>query len=229
MRFIMSILFCLYLTGCTSTKVHFYTRYLPTTDVSKITKALEDANFTVVKNRHAFPEDIEQSAVLYSLFIQDDKSVSLLTKTLTEIGWPIQQTRALVAGNHWYTKNSVGLYLLPDGVKTANKVATQDLADDYQSRNCNESVKISLKDDNRYTMMFSENKESKADHLNGYWKVRSYPYLELTSLNEQWWFYFEIEQKIEVDKVSKIQIVELKPVDQYRFFPNCSFVTGVRL
>lgn len=126
MRFLVSILFCLFLIGCSTTKVHFYTRYLPAVDVTTITSALENANFTIVKNSHAFPENIEQSALFYSLFIQDNKSVSLLTKTLAEIGWPIQLTQGLVAGNHWYTKDSVGLYLLPDGVKTTNTQLTEN-------------------------------------------------------------------------------------------------------
>jgi len=31
------------------------------------------------------------------------------------------------------------------------------------------------------------------------------------------------------DEISKIEIIELKPVESYSFFPNCSFVNGVRI
>lgn len=134
-----------------------------------------------------------------------------------------------MVGNHWYSKDSVGLFLLPEGVKINDKIANQDLVNNYVSRNCSTSVNIRLNKNNTYKLSFTNKAYERTDHLKGYWKVRSYPYIELTSFNGRWWFYFEIEQKVETDKVSKIKIVELKAVESYSFFPNCNFANGVRI
>ena len=90
-------------------------------------------------------------------------------------------------------------------------------------------MNIRLNKNNTYQLSFTNKNNERTDHLKGNWKIRSYPYIELTSFNERWWFYFEIEQKVESDKVSKIKIIELKPVESYYFFPNCSFANGVRI
>jgi hypothetical protein len=78
-------------------------------------------------------------------------------------------------------------------------------------------------------MVFTQETAGITDHLKGFWKLTSYPYMELSSQNERWLFYFEIEQKVETDKVSNIDIIELKPADKYKFFPDCSFVFGIRV
>jgi len=90
-------------------------------------------------------------------------------------------------------------------------------------------VNLHLNKNNTYRLSFTNRINERTDHLKGSWKIRSYPYIELTSTNKRWWFYFEIERKVESDKVSKINIVELKPVDRYSLFPNCSFVNGIRV
>ena len=229
MKFLSVILLSITLLACSSTEVHLYTRYLSDTEIEKIISKLEESNFKVVTNTLAFPETINQSTLLYSPFIKGDKTLDLLINSLTNIDWTIPNVEALVSGNHWYSKNSVGLFLLPDGVKQKDRIAIQDLANNYESRNCDTLVNLHLNRNNTYRLSFTNKINERTDHLQGSWKIRSYPYIELTSTNERWWFYFEIEQKVESDKVSKINIIELKPVDRYSFFPNCSFVNGIRI
>ena len=90
-------------------------------------------------------------------------------------------------------------------------------------------MKIQLNRDNTYQMFFTQEAAGSTDHLNGFWKLTSYPYMKLSSQNERWWFYFEIEQKVETDKMSNIDIIELKPADNYKLFPDCRFVFGIRV
>jgi hypothetical protein len=228
MKFICSVLLCLTLLACSSTKVHLYTRYLTDTEIKEISKELENADFDVIPNNLTFPDTVNESTLLYSPFIQGEDSLESITNTLTKLGWDIPSVESLVSGNHWFKQDSVGLFLLPEGIKQNDKIASQDLVNVYKSRNCEVSVNIRLDSDNTYQIFFAKSTDGRTDHLKGKWKVRSYPYLELTSSNERWWFYFEIQQKVETDKVSKIAVVELKPVDNYSFFPNCSFAYGVR-
>lgn len=229
MKFLSVLILSIALMACSSTEVHLYTRYLSDTEIEKISSELDKVNFKVINNTLAFPEKINQSTLLYSPFIKGEKTLELLIKSLSDIGWVIPNVEALVSGNHWYSKDSVGLFLLPEGVKQNDKIANQDLVNNYESRNCNTNVNIRLNKNNTYQLSFTNKVGKRTDHLKGIWRVRSYPYIELASYNERWWFYFEIEQKVETDKVSKIQIVELKPVESYSFFPNCTFANGVRI
>jgi len=229
MKFLSIILLSITLLACSSTEVHLYTRYLSDIEIEKISSKLEESNFKVVTNTLTFPETINQSTLLYSPFIQGDKTLGLLINSLSNISWTIPNVEALVSGNHWYSKNSVGLFLIPEGVKQKDRIAIQDIANNYESRNCDTLVNLHLNKNNTYKLSFTDKTNERTDHLKGIWKIRSYPYIELTSSNERWWFYFEIEQKVESDKVSKINIIELKPVDRYLFFPNCSFANGIRI
>jgi hypothetical protein len=230
MKFLNVVILSISLVACSSsTEVHLYTRYLSDTEIEKISSKLDESHFKVITNTLSFPETIKQSTLLYSPFIKGDKTLDILINSLSDIGWAIPSVEALVSGNHWYRKDSIGLFLLPEGVKQKDKIANQDLANDYESRNCDTLVNLRLNKDNTYQLSFTNKTNERTDHRKGSWKIRSYPYIELTSFNERWWFYFEIEQKVESDKVSKINIIELKPVDRYPFFPNCSFVNGVRI
>jgi hypothetical protein len=229
MKFLSMMLLSITLLSCSSTDVHLYTRYLSDTEIEKISSKLKESNFSVVVNTLPFPETISQSTLLYSPFIQGDKTLDLLIKSLANIDWDISNVESLVSGNHWYSKNSVGLFLLPEGIKQKDRIAIQDLANNYESRNCDTLVSLNLNKNNTYRLSFTNKINERTDHLKGTWKIRSYPYIELTSSNQRWWFYFEIEQKVETDKVSKINIIELKPIDRYSFFPNCSFVNGIRI
>lgn len=229
MKLLSIIILNITLVACSSTEVHLYTRYLSDTEIEKISSKLDESNFKVVPNTLSFPENIYQSTLIYSPFIKGEKTLDSLIKSLIEVGWSIPSVEALVSGNHWYSKESVGLFLLPEGVKQKDKIPNQDLANDYESRNCDTIVSIRLNKNSTYQLSFTNKTNERTDHLKGNWKIRSYPYIELTSFNERWWFYFEIEQKVESDKVSKIDIIELKPVESYSLFPNCSFVNGVRI
>ena len=229
MKLLSSIILSITLVACSSTEVHLYTRYLSDIEIEKISSKLEESNFKVVPNTLSFPENIYQSTMIYSPFIKGEKTLDTLIQSLFDVGWSIPNVEALVSGNHWYSKDSVGLFLLPEGVKQTDKIANQDLANDYESRHCDTTVIIRLNKNNTYQLSFTNKINERTDHLKGSWEIRSYPYVELTSFNERWWFYFEIEQKIVSDEISKIEIIELKPVESYSFFPNCSFVNGVRI
>jgi hypothetical protein len=228
-KFLSVLILNIALVSCSSTEVHLYTRYLSDTEIEKISKKLNKSNFKVIPNNLTFPEKINQSTLLYSPFIKGEKTLNRLLNSLSDIDWAIRNVEALVAGNHWYSKNSVGLFLLPEGLKQHDKIASQDLVNRYESRNCKTPVSIRLNKNNTYQLSFTNKVYEHTDHLKGTWKVRSYPYIELTSFNERWWFYFKIEQKVETDKVSKINIIELEPVESYSFFPHCSFEYGVRV
>ena len=121
MKVIFSLIFFLLVCGCSSNKVHLYSRYLSDDDTQKITKSIEDAGFDVVTNTLSSPDSMEQSTLIYSPILNYDQSVDGLTAVLAQLGWPIANTELLVNGNHWFQNNSVGVFLLPEGVNKTIK------------------------------------------------------------------------------------------------------------
>ncbi len=112
-----------------------------------------------------------------------------------------------------------------------DRITELDLAYSYTSRNCDIPLNIQLNADNTYQIFYKNqiDNDGETEHLNGSWKMRNFPHIELTSNNEEWWFYFEVEKHIETDRVGQLEMLELKPADNYQFFPHCSFVHGLRL
>lgn len=127
MNVIIVALICVFISACSSTKVHLYSRYLSEQENIEITKAIEEQGFDVITNTLAFPDEIQQSTLLYSPFVQKENGVDILIATLNNIGWAISTVQPIFAGNHFYTKDSVGLFLLPDGIGQSDKIASQDL------------------------------------------------------------------------------------------------------
>ncbi len=228
MKAISVLLICMLISACSSTKVHLYTRYLSVQEADKVTEELEGVDFEIVSNSLAFPDGIEQSTLIYSPFVQGENTVNVLIDSLDKAGWVISSVKPIFSGNHYYTKNSIGLLLLPDGMMQSDKVTNQDIANEYESKACEPSIKLRLNSDASYQFLYSNAVPPQTEQLTGTWQITSYPYIELISSNKEWRFYYEIQNHIEVDVVGKVGITELKPVDDHYKLPKCSFVHGVR-
>jgi hypothetical protein len=201
---------------------------LSAVETEEITKNLEENGFDIVPNILAFPDGIDESTLLYSPFVEGENSIYILIDLLNKSGWEIPNIKPIVAGNHYYTKNSVGLLLLPDGGMASDKVTSQDMANDYVSEKCQDSIKLILNSDATYQFVFTNKVPSQIEQLTGSWKITSYPYIELISLNKQWRFYYEIHKSKVTDVVGTIDIIELTPVDEQYTMPVCNFLYGVR-
>lgn len=219
---------CFFILSCSSTKVHLYTRYLSAEEADAVTKNLEQLGFDVIANTLVFPDGIEQSTLLYSPFVEGENSLNILIDTLADIGWVMPNVQPIFAGNHYYTKNSVGLLLLPDGGRQSDKVIRQDLANEYKSKACDSAIKLRLNNDASYQFLYPNKTDSQMEQLTGTWQITSYPYIELTSLNKVWRFYYEIQKSAITDVVGKVEVIELKPLDDHYTLPKCSFFYGLR-
>jgi len=120
------------------------------------------------------------------------------------------------------------LLLLPDGLVKNDQVTAQDLANEYESKKCESSIKLRLNSDATYQFLYSNNHNHENEQLKGNWQITSYPYIELTSSNKAWRFYYEIHKSIDADVVGKIELIELKPIDEHYKLPKCSFIYGIR-
>ncbi|MFT6896434.1 MAG: hypothetical protein ACJA13_000835 [Paraglaciecola sp.] len=218
------------LLGCnTLPQVFVNARYLSESQTHLIVTQLEYAGFTVETNTFEIPSQVQHSGLVYSPFIQDNLAIQKIEDVLAQLHWSISTVQPLVAGNQWFTHNSVGLFLIPDGIDPHNNTAQQDLANEYQSQQCQISAKVRLDPDNSYQFSFDEQPNQLPQALTGSWKITRYPNIEFTSDNKKRLYYFEVHTTTEVDQISEIQIVELRPMDNYDLFGDCTFIFGLRI
>ncbi|GAA0819519.1 hypothetical protein GCM10009111_23650 [Colwellia asteriadis] len=228
MRFITLILISIFLIGCSTTKVYLYKRYLSDDDVLLITQKLEELNYKVENNTLAFPDEIQNSTIIYSPFIEGKDNLDNFISSINKLGWPDVHVQPLFKGDHWYTKNSIGLFLISEGMGQSDKVLSQDLVNQYRSENCDLSAKLILNRDNTYQITYKNDPNNKTNHKSGKWELTGSPYIQLTSLKGEWTFYFEIHKNIITDRISKVELLELKPLNSHHVYPNCNFVYGLR-
>lgn len=227
-----SALLAVMLSGCTSKPtVYVYAKYLNDSQVTAVKNTFEQSQkYRVEINDFDFPTDLTQNTLLYSLLIQDPANIDLAYDLAKNAGFPIQQTEALTQGNHWYTKDSVALFLFPEGEHAHGVIFKRDLANKYIGRECGESASLTLKQDATFSITTSGGQE-RAEHPKfGIWKYRQYPYLELkTTDSVHSNAYFEIKQFKGADKVSEIDYVKLVAVNSGLLPAGCSFIVGTRI
>jgi hypothetical protein len=154
------------LIGCSSTKIHLYSRYLSDSEIKKVSENIENLGFDVEINTLPFPDEIHESTLVYPLMFNYDEVLSGLTSSLAQLGWPISNKELLVNGNHWF-QNSAGLFIIPEGVKQNDRIPPQDLANEYESRNFDKPLKIKLNSDNTYQFVFTKIPDNRSDYLKG--------------------------------------------------------------
>jgi hypothetical protein len=107
-------------------------------------------------------------------------------------------------------------------------VNSEDIANVYESKACETSINLKLNSDGSYQFLYLNKKTPQSQQLTGRWQMTSYPYIELISVDNMWRFYYEIEKNIITDVVGKIDLIELKPVDDHYKLPKCRFAYGLR-
>lgn len=218
---------CLLLSACSTTKVVLYARYLDDDARRVVTESLENKGFEVQTNEYAFPENINHNALIYAPVTSKQAHVDSIVSGVAESGWEIFTLQPLKSNNHWYTRNTYGLFLVPEDVNLQAGVTTRDLVGNYDSTQCDGQLTLSLGKDYTARVVAGSSPEPLWE---GRWRVKAMPVLELFVDSEfEWPMYFEVGQSREVDKISAIDILRLTPVDDYRLLQFCHFASGERV
>lgn len=223
------ILVAFFLSGCSQTTVHLYSRYLSDTQIKEINKELVEADFIVKVNQLTLPASITLSSLTYSPLINDRNAVNKVINAMNNIAWDIHHTSMLFTDNHWYKENSIALMLVPPGVDLQSQTNQQDWVNMYKSQNCDRDLSIHLKRDGHYKILNDKNLLIKHDYVKGKWSISDFPYLELRAKDSDWGFFFELKTYTQKDKIGEVHIWELAPMNNYPVFAGCSFVYGIRL
>lgn len=227
---VLTIFSLLFISACAQkTQVHLYAKYAEPEQVTELTEALLEADFNVTSNQLSIPQEITHSSILYSPLLKSREDLAKVKAITEQLGWQNLQEDSLVSGNHWYTKNSMALFLLPDGEKGKQRIATKNLVNRYQSTQCDQEISLTFADNGRYQLEFSNNNKNQRAFAKGDWKVTSLPYISLRSDDGIWWFYLTVRQEDAVDKIGKAKLTILTPVENYTQFPQCDLVFGERV
>ena len=220
------------LGGCSSTTtLHLYAKYLTAEQTQQIEQHLKQQGYEVKVNQHLFPTSVNQSSLVYSPMLKHAESLDVVADSLASIDWNVYSFSPLVASNHWYTKNSIGVFLVPPGVYPHARSEVANLAAVYQAEACEQPIHVTLNPDRTYEISGVTHDEVYDWEKTGTWRVTEYPFLELRSYGDPVYrsFYFTVKQSTEVDKVSAIDITRLMPVEPYNIFGQCHFAAGIRV
>lgn len=226
-RFIYLSIWLLTLSSCTSTKVHLYSSYLTDEETSNISQHLSEAGFTVIPNQLKFPPSVNSNAIIYSPVLKDISKVTHLAEVLQTKDISVTNLIPMTADNHWYTSDSMALFVIPEGVNhmVVNK---RDLAQKYLSANCEREVFLVLREDGSFSF-FGETWNKKQQQLaEGNWRYKQFPYLEFVPDNGNWTTYFTIEIKTVFDQIGKVTLYQLSPSSRHPIAQQCIFEFGIR-
>ena len=241
---LLSILLLL-LPGCSSKPtVYVYAKYLDDNERNELTNNLTKEGLDVKSNEFDFPSTVTSNTVLYSLLLQEPDAIDKTSEIADTLGFPIHSVQMLTQGNHWYTKNSLALFLLPEGGRPDGTLLSQDLAHQYQTDTCSENTVLTLNPNGTFELILGENNanaqktnsnssSSTLMKTSGQWKLRQFPYLELQENGASYAnFYFEISQSKETDQISEIHFINLTTINVNSTTPlplTCVFSYGERI
>ena len=227
---------CLLVCSCASqTQVHVFTTHLNEEQATKVINQLNQHNFKVHENKLAFPESINSNALVYTPSTNENNRISELVSIINNLGYNLASTHLIFEGNHSFTMNNVGLYLLPEGVVKPAKNYTIQLLNEYGSTTCEHATNLYLKEGNQFKIEINQwdekNQQYHEMNIVGKWTMNDTDTLLLT--NENWSFplAFFRQESIKNTKHGPRQVVSLLPtseqVDKAQSAVNCTYTISV--
>jgi hypothetical protein len=209
--------------------VYIYGKYLSEKEIAELEEQLDAEDYQVKVNDLDFPTTISQNSILYSLLLISPESIDKTSEIAERMGMPVSRVIALTEGNHWYTKNSLAVFLFPNNLDTEGGLLTRDLAHRYDSVDCEYPIALYLYTDGSYEFIGITTREQDTSDIAGTWHYRQYPYLELKPTGSKFSTqYLQISQPVERDQVSEIAIIQLIALSSQIIPASCALQYGIR-
>lgn len=232
----LTVRFCLFvllLSGCSSQPtVYLYSKYLDESQVDAFTSKLEANAFNVKRNSYDFPISIEGNTILYSLLLEDPEVLSKAENVAETLNMPISRTQGMTEGNHWYTKNALAMFLMPENEQGRAALYKQDLMHEFRlvsTDECSASGTLTLSKNGSYSLTLDKTSKPIKESLIGTWHYRQHPFLELRPTSADYaMHYFEISQQDTQDQISAITFTRLSTLSSSFLASNCVFEFGIR-
>ncbi len=210
--------------ACTTTTVHVNKLYLNEQESQNVKVELENLGLDVEFNELNFPNDISSTSIIYSPFVRDNTAVNKVEDTLIRLGYGVSNISALVSANHWYAKDTVGLYIVPDGIAPNSGKNTEDIAFQYKSEGCDSLTELNLQKNGKFTYKVLNDIK-----ITGNWSITEYPYIILENEEPYLHYYFEIKRSKKTDKISEIEVIDLHPLSSSLIISSCKLTYGERV
>ncbi len=216
--------------GCVGLpQVHVFSRHLSEQQISDIRDVFSQQPVELHINQLPIPFSMSQSSIIYSPLIESHQSIENVLVALETLDWSIQSVSPLSSDNHWFTKNTIGVYLIPQGDLNSRPLTALDMANTFIADQCDTAALIHFNKDYSYSVELASTDTAQLKYpLTGQWQIRNYPIVELRPTGSQWYMYFEIDRSVERDQISQIDMTTLTPLDTYSLFPDCQFQFGTR-
>jgi len=159
--------------------VYVYAKYLNDAQKKDIHNKLKSEKYQVKLNEFDFPTTITENTIIYSLLLREPEMIDKAIELAADAGLPVQRTQGLTEGNHWYTKNSIALFLFPERRDKQLGLFRQDLLNDYTGENCGKESTLSLKKDGSFKLVASSEGKPNSQAKEGKWLYRQYLFIEL--------------------------------------------------
>ena len=102
--------------GCaTRHEVHIFNQGYSSAKVSQVTAALDDAGFKTKPNHLAVPDQITRTSIIYPPIVQDFTGIDSVKDALSGIGFSQIELIHETQGEHYYSSENIGLYLVKPG------------------------------------------------------------------------------------------------------------------
>lgn len=225
------IIFCVwFFSGCAlSPTVFVYGKYLTSEQSEALTEQLKSEEFDVEVNSFDFPTSLSETTLLYSLLLKDPENISQVERIALDNGFSVGRTQGMTEGNHWYTKNAIALFLLPEDSARTKGVFKQDLMQEFRTEQCDSQILISLHSDGSYEIAGKDASVMELSSQKGSWQYRQYPYVELKKAGHQYSnYYFEISVNDTQDQISQIRFITLTPLNHSDLPDGCVLTYGQR-
>lgn len=102
--------------GCSSVPVvHVYAKYLSAAQIKQLKMSLTSSGeYRVVTNDFNFPASITENTMIYPIILEDLVVIDDVAELVSSAGHPVENFQAMTKGNHWYTNNTLALFIYPE-------------------------------------------------------------------------------------------------------------------
>jgi hypothetical protein len=212
---LLSIISVLLITACsTKTNIHLYAKYISKEQTSFVINSLDKSLFTVIINQQAFPNSINDNAIVYGPSLNSSERLFILMETLSAQGFPISHASLIAENNHSFTENNVGIFLVPENI-LIHHVANErfdykfPLVNEYGAIDCPDATTLYLKGTSNFIIEINQWNNDKEDYIQEYiegqWRLMDDNILTLKSPSWQKPLLFEKSffERIEINGKSK--------------------------
>jgi len=183
------MLFLLFVISCSSkTQVHLYAKHLSTEQADTIVKQLDESIFSVVVNQENFPNSINDNAIVYAPSANSPQRLTRLMDVISASGFTVSNASLIMANNHSFTENNVGVFLVPSGVEVehfqTSFIEKLPTVNEYGAVDCEHGTTLFLKSNDQFMIEIDIWDQAKQDYLSQYiegsWRLINNKLLELT-------------------------------------------------